>query len=879
VTDALARLRTALADRYRIERELGAGGMATVYLAHDLKHDRDIAIKVLHPDLGAALGGERFLSEIRTTAKLQHPHILPLLDSGEADGLLFYAMPYVRGETLRDRLTRENQLPVADALRIAGEIADALTEAHAQGIVHRDIKPENILLSGTHALVADFGIALAVQQAGGARMTQTGLSLGTPQYMAPEQAMGDKQVDHRADQYALAAVTYEMLTGEPPHSGSNAQAIVAKLLTEAVRPSTVLRPSVPLHVDEALRTALEKLPADRFTSMAAFRAALRDGRATGATTSAARTATRGRAAGPRPTAGRIAMFVTLGLLFGAPVGWGVAQLRNAAPPGRVSFAIRLPGTSVVQDIAITHDGSQVMRAMRDSLGVQWVSVRALADTVVRLVAGTEGASVATFSPDGASIAFVTESGELRRVPSAGGPSTRLAELTSTVTPAWGDDGFIYYAQVEAGIFRVPAAGGTPTRVSTVDRSRNEFAHWFPQALPGGTHVLFHSYAAPQDSSRVEVVEIATGERTVLVRNAFNARVTASGHLLFMREGTLLAAPFDARRNRITREPIAVLADVAWNISDGTAGYDVSRSGTLVFLRASEARRRNDIRWVARDGTLDAPLVPTGPWLEPEVSPNGAYIALTRAEDVSSVWVFDVARRVLTPLSRVAGSAFAPTWLPDSRGVVHTIETPAYDIGLTHLDAAPPETLVVSGVDKVPSDVSPDGTLIAYTRAERGDHIELAPVTGGLGTPLGTRERSQQGAVFSPDGQWIAWSELDPNETSQIYVRRVDGSVRRVQVSAAGGTQPRWTKRGAELVYRRGDGVYAVPFDAVAARVGTPTLLFSVPEDESTSRRTSGYDVSADGQRFLMTIPEDRRQSLPYVVVTDWLRELRDKVPR
>src|SRR5689334_5469111 len=204
--------------------------MAAVYLGHDLKHDRDVAIKLLHPELAAALGGERFLSEIRTTARLQHPHILPLLDSGEAAGTLYYVMPFVAGETLRARLERERQLPIDDALRIAREIADALGAAHALGIVHRDIKPENILLQGGHALVADFGISLAVQQAGGQRMTQTGLSLGTPQYMSPEQAMGEKSVDHRTDIYALGAVTYEMLSGEPPFTGPTVQAIVAKLL-------------------------------------------------------------------------------------------------------------------------------------------------------------------------------------------------------------------------------------------------------------------------------------------------------------------------------------------------------------------------------------------------------------------------------------------------------------------------------------------------------------------------------------------------------------------------------------------------------------------------------------------------------------------------
>ena len=212
------RLTAALADRYRIDRELGQGGMATVYLAHDIKHEREVAIKVLHPDLGAALGAERFLSEIKTTAKLQHPHILPLLDSGEADSLLYYVMPLVTGETLRARLERERQLPVADAVRVAREVASALDYAHRQGVIHRDIKPENILLHDGSAVVADFGITLAVQTAGGQRMTQTGLSLGTPQYMSPEQAMGERVIDARSDIYALGAVTYEMLasrrTGE-----------------------------------------------------------------------------------------------------------------------------------------------------------------------------------------------------------------------------------------------------------------------------------------------------------------------------------------------------------------------------------------------------------------------------------------------------------------------------------------------------------------------------------------------------------------------------------------------------------------------------------------------------------------------------------------
>src|SRR6476661_6969924 len=269
-----ARLTAALSDRYRLERELGQGGMAVVYLAEDLRHGRRVAIKVLHPELSAVLAGERFLAEIKVTANLQHPHILGLIDSGEADGLLYYVMPYVAGESLRARLGRERQLPVEEALRLSREVASALDYAHRQGVVHRDIKPENILLQDGAALVADFGIALAVHQAGGSRMTQTGLSLGTPAYMSPEQAMGERDIGPRSDVYALGAMAYEMLAGEPPFTGPSSQAIVAKVLTEQPPPLRPKRPTVPAGAEGAIMTALQKLPADRWGSAREFSDAL-----------------------------------------------------------------------------------------------------------------------------------------------------------------------------------------------------------------------------------------------------------------------------------------------------------------------------------------------------------------------------------------------------------------------------------------------------------------------------------------------------------------------------------------------------------------------------------------------------------------------------
>src|SRR5689334_12381734 len=261
VTDAASRLSTALAGRYRIDRELGQGGMATVYLAHDLRHERKVAIKVLRPELAAVIGAERFVREIRTVAALQHPHILGLIDSGEVSGTAYYVMPFVEGESLRDRLVREKQLPIADAVRIAKEVASALDYAHRHRVIHRDIKPENILLHDGQALVADFGIALAMTQAGGTRMTETGMSLGTPHYMSPEQAMGEREITARSDVYALGAVLYEMLSGEPPFTGPTAQAIVARVLTETPRPLMPQRHTIPAQVEAEVLTALEKLPA------------------------------------------------------------------------------------------------------------------------------------------------------------------------------------------------------------------------------------------------------------------------------------------------------------------------------------------------------------------------------------------------------------------------------------------------------------------------------------------------------------------------------------------------------------------------------------------------------------------------------------------
>src|SRR5687768_11152516 len=401
-------LASALHGRYTIDREIGRGGMATVYLARDVRHNRHVALKVLNPELGAVLGVERFLAEIEVTANLQHPNLLPLFDSGEANGLLFYVMPFIQGESLRARLDREKQLPVDEAIRITTAIAGALDYAHRHAVIHRDLKPENILMHEGQPLIADFGIALAVSNAGGARITQTGLSLGTPQYMSPEQATGDRVVDGRTDIYSLGAMAYEMLVGDPPHHASTSQAIIAKVLTE--RPTSVRtsRPSVPPHVDGAIGKALEKLAADRFATAKEFAEAIEGkGTALHATGYAAQaTAVRGGTARARELAAwGLVVSLAAGLAWQAlnrpePIEPPVLRTNFDLPPN-VRINDVLPGAT----LALSPEAD---RFAFTSIGVQGfrMYIRRFDEIVARQVAdGNVAGRNLTFSPDGKWLAF------------------------------------------------------------------------------------------------------------------------------------------------------------------------------------------------------------------------------------------------------------------------------------------------------------------------------------------------------------------------------------------------------------------------------------------------------------------------------------------
>ncbi len=874
MTDASSRLTSALADRYRIERELGAGGMATVYLAEDLKHDRKVAIKVLKPELAAVLGAERFVQEIKTTAALSHPHILPLFDSGEAGGFLYYVMPYIEGETIRDRLNRETQLGVDEAVRITVEVADALDYAHRHGVIHRDIKPENILLHDGRAMVMDFGIALAVSAAAGGRMTETGLSLGTPHYMSPEQATADKQITARSDVYSLASVLYEMLAGEPPHLGNSAQQIIMKIVTDEARPVSDLRKATPPNVVAAVSRALQKLPADRFASASEFGAAL-----TGGPGALPLSAGAGTAAGSVTRWRRLALGAgVVAAVAVAVLLWTLARRAPGGPAdGPIAFTFR-PSLNQSQriGIAISPDGRQILIPAPDSNGVEGLLVRDLASPGVAWIPGAARASEASFSPDGRWVVYDADS-KLYKVPVAGGPPVELVDSLRPTGAFWGANGWIAFSASNAGLWRVRESGGEPEQLTRLDSTRREFAHFAPVELPGGKAAIYNSYATPLARSRIEAVEYATGRKTVLVDGAILPRYL-DGYLLYVRDGAIFAAPFDPGRLKVLAPAVPVVEDVAWDLTEGSAGYSVSDNGTLVYLKASAWNQERQVVWVDRQGNARPALPRPGQWAEPRISPDGRWLAVTGLDPSHQIWLFDRTRRVLTQLTHSAGASFDPNWMPDSRSLAYSLETPVYDVGRISIDGGTVDTVLMTPIDKLPSAVSADGKLVAYTGYGNRQVTGVAPIDGSRPPVVDDDGRDRANQAFSPDGRWLAYEEV-VSDRPQVFVRLMSGGGRR-QVSATGGTQPRWTKGGRELVYRDGDAVYAVSFQPATGDPGTPMRLFALRDAGRVNRdRTVGYDVTPDGSEFLMVEPVVRPEVQPVVVIVDWIAQLRKKVPR
>ncbi len=883
MTNVLTRLAGSLADRYEVQRELGAGGMATVYRATDVKHQRDVAIKVLHPELGAALGSERFLSEIRTTARLQHPHVLPLLDSGEADGLLYYVMPLVTGETLRDRLEREQQLPIDDAISIAREVADALGYAHGLGVIHRDIKPENILLRDGHALVADFGIALAVQTAGGARMTQTGLSLGTPQYMSPEQAMGERAIDGRSDVYALGAVTYEMLAGEPPFTGPNVQAIVARLLAEEPRSLTLQRRAVPAGVESAVMRALEKLPADRYSRAADFAAALL----------ADAPAAKPRSTRPRgKPSQRIWPMVAVGT---AALAAGVGLGRVLAKPAAVTEPARQLAIDLPDSIRVAFRGSVdapggqgSVTISGDGRRIAWIGttpratdvqlyVRDLSSYTIRPVPGTAGAFAPFLSGDGSRLGYFIGR-ELRETNLANGETRVLVRDLSR------PNGAVYLAAgsvlvaVESGVLTVIARGGSVRRMRVSAPTSSALDSTgvmnFPETVPGDRFAVGVSRGGPM------VVASLTDGATRRIRPFDVTDSTAGivggaprvvgGRLYWLEQDVVLSAAFDAQEARLTSEPTPVVSGVRGDLF-GAADFDVADDGTVVFVAGADPSIGH-LAWLDAKGRVDTLALPPANYAGFDLSPDGRSLLtkVINSSGTTEIRVFDIAGGTSSLVDVGIGDVSQPGWSADGRSAL--VSVAPNGIASARILRVPVDgrssidTIMPGGLDRYA--VSRDGRVtvlqVSTTRSPNryltvGQGAKLYASTSQGPFEELTTLRDFVVPALSPDGKWVAYDKYGVGQ-SGMYIERFPPDGRPIPVPNDGSAfETFFSAKGDRLFYRVGRGVMQVPLTVAGDRMtlGRPTMYVEFAFADFLGR---SYKLGHDDRLLVKLLPSTTPQS-------------------
>ena len=878
MSDVEARLNAALEGRYRVERGLGEGGMATVYLAADLKHERKVALKVLKPELAAVVGAERFLAEIKTTANLQHPHILPLFDSGEADGFLFYVMPYVEGESLRDRINREHQLPVDDAVRIATNVAEALDYAHRKRVIHRDIKPANILLQDGKPVISDFGIALAVGVAGGGRLTETGLSVGTPHYMSPEQATGDQTVGAATDIYALGAVLYEMLVGDPPYVGSTAQAILGKIIAGKLASATEERASVPANVDAAIRKALEKLPADRFTGAQEFAGVLADpGFRHGVVDEAA------VAAGDVGPWKRVSVATTgLAIVLTLALGWSLLHSEAPEPVEYFESPFRDGQQPIFfgnSSFSLSQDGSMLVYrgpsgAARDQL---WV--RRWDDPDASPVRGTESARYPTVSPDGRWLAF-DQDGLVKVLSFEGGPAV---ELTRGIFPRWGPDEFVYATAIDLGIVRVPAAGGAPP--DTVTRQTDgDGLHQITDFLPGGEGALLQ---VNLDVGReIRSLNLGTGEMSPLAFGT-KPRYARSGHLVYLTpEGTLMAARFDPRSMELLGPAVAIL--------EGVGAYTLSETGKLFYAAGGVTEELDELVWMTRSGEA-TPLQVffnrgsfTGwGW---SISPDGTRIALrsTDTEGNADIWVKRLPDGPMERLTVAESEDSHPWWGPDNETVTYVSGASGdRSVWSMRVDGTGEPQLVLDEERNFGLGVwSPNGEWLVLTAQYPGGSADIVGLRSGVDnvpSPLVASEFDELNPGLSPNGRWLAYTS---NRTGryEVYVRpfpNVDST--RVQVSTEGANMPVWAHSGNELFFIDDNrGLVAVRVETASGftPLGQETLFTIPPGFFVNPVGPRLYDIAPDDQRFLMGRRVRAGEDAPVtmILVNNFFDVLKERVP-
>jgi eukaryotic-like serine/threonine-protein kinase len=883
---------------YEVVAQIGAGGMGEVYEARDTKLGRNVAIKVLP----AAFVNDperlsRFQREARMLAALNHPNIATIYGLEHSDGVHFLIMELVSGETLAERI-KGGPVPLEEALKIAVQIAEALEAAHGKNIIHRDLKPANVKVTPEGKVkVLDFGLAKAFAGDGAnddpsnsptlsAAATMQGVVLGTAAYMSPEQARG-KGCDKRTDVWAFGCVLYELLTGRQAFHGETTTEILAAVL-RGEPDWQALPETTPLSIRALLRRCLQKEMSKRARDAGDARIEIEEALAAPVTTELT---TAAPTKGIRALGWRGLILGVGGLLLVAAVASLTAWNLKPSPPQPVTRTVinlppgqQLAGLDSGLALALSPDGTHLAYVARQG-DVQQIYLRAMDSLVANPLPGTDGAVNPFFSPDGQWVGFFA-GGKLEKVPVTGGATLDLGIVGATrgAGASWGDRGIIAIAPGAASsLLQIPDAGGAVRPLAHSEKG--DLTHRWPEFLPGGRAVLFTAGRSgiTFSSAQIAALSVATGERRDLIQGASNPRYALSGHLVYAQGGNLVAVPFDSERLAVTGAAIPAVEGVLQSPTSGAAQYSISARGSLVYVPGGIQGTQSRLAWVSRNGTEQVLAAPPHSYLFPHLSPDGRRVAVSIIEQESQTWLYDLSRETLSRFTFEGSQNYNSVWTPDGKRVAFESNNSGVPNIFWQLadGSGGLERLTTSPNINAPVSWSPDGQLLAFGEVitATGQNIWILRMNDRKVFSLHKTGFNENEARFSPDGRWLAYVS-DESGRVEVYVQPYPGQGGKWQISTEGGTEPVWNRNGRELFYRSGDKMMAVDVSTQPGfAASTPRMLFE-GRYEHPPVPLHNFDVSPDGQHFLMLKPVDQEQAAPTQinVVLNWFEELKQKVP-
>lgn len=857
----------ALAARYEILTELGRGGMGIAYKARDRETGDIVALKILKPDTASRPELiERFKSELLLTRRITHKNVCRVYDLNRLGDVIVISMEYVEGESLQNLLSKVDGFSIHQGLDILRQVIAGLQEAHGRGIVHRDIKPSNILIGCDRVVrVLDFGIARSVES--DSARTSTGMLLGTPSYMSPEQAQG-RHVDQRSDIYSLGLVMFEMFTGQRVFVADTPVSMAVKHVQEIPKSPKELEPDLPERIHSSILKCLEKDPAKRFQSVIELEAALWG---SSSSASAQPSGWKWALAG-----GLAAVLASLALVAWITMNWPRSPLQTAQP--LMQFAINLPPpespaswarTAVM--VAFSPDGKR-FAYVSPHAGSTQLFVREVDQLNVMPLPGTSGAYGPFFSPDGLWLAFFAE-GKLKRVSISDGAITTICSAPQGRGGTWTSDGTILFTPTfDAGLWQVAASGGTPRALTTVHAVSGESTHRWPQVLAGGKSVLFTVGMAGKSfrDADIAVQLMDTGERRTLIEGGTYAHYVSTGHLVFARGGELLAVPFDVKQLEVTGSPIPFLHGVMVDPGGGAAQFSFSDVGSFIYVVGTDQPKGTLVR-IDRQGRIETLLATPQAFTQPKLSPNGQRLAVTIRGDNDDVWLYHLGRGTLTRLTVDPGEDETPIWAPNGERLAFAASRqPQTSHALWKLasSAGPEELLFARRHHLHLTSWSNDGRFLAFTEyhPDTAADIWVLPLQGeGKAQPVVRTQFNESNAKFSPDGRLLAYVS-DESGQNEVYVQQYPGPGEKWQISMGGGWNPVWNENGRELFYQTGDSLISVDLMPMSSIAGKPRVLFKTKYFQS-------FDVTPDGQHFLMIESKEESEPIRLNIVLNWFEKL------